>query len=866
MISNFLNIFFQTILFILLFVQSTLIYLSLSCTGIPIPPSLIQKYVPEDLNLTAKEILFFLPFHLKLIEPEFTQKADTLLQLDSPEIFVSWRPNLKGFVYNQWNILSYSGKVNSKFYPSPLDLNQLNLVLNGSQIQNARLHLKSDDKVVCLSYTSDKRLSQNDEAHEQKKPTEPTAILSPLINENSPLFTIIRAFHASKNSFIECFLERTSHESFKLSTMLSSESINVFNNKLESFQIQISYSSDSSEHSVYFQAEDFSSSQISIQSNAIIGQLKLDDQMQIDSIEINTGPTRLKSTVIDSISAKVAPKNTDCFSLDGTLFHKNHLLNILGDYQINTPQNTFLIKAHLNLNELQKDYFPQFENYEIESSNSIFTDTEIILGKNFNLLEARGIVHGEGITINSTPLQYLSNDFQWINKRLKASSLFRINQRDSSLNTVFNAESGDYTVILFGSTFSSDFYTLLPKWWENTFSDFSYTDNTKCFHDFAIYGTLNSPIPDFLLGSVQTENIYYKGVPVKYGDVLVKGKNYCTEITLRDIQTEAGNTKGVIKITIKPDGFRKPESVRTKLKSELTIKTAEKLFGNDIQQILSNFESPFTHKVDFESVFFNPYYTQHNNKSYYNLSIGPSNPILFFKRPFNQLSAEIYGRNAQHYIRSAEAEFASGRLNFEADILETLSEDPQIRINLSLSDCDYSQSIKDAFQNEFINTSINESLPLTLNLNLKSKGSLLDLTKHNGYGNFEINGAGLGKIHLLGPLSKALDELNLSIGVFSLDHLESDFIIQNEWIDVQNLEINGKQSNVLGTGKIWIPDQSINFKMEVDLLKNRNLSFSKLGSLGKFLDPVTKIFNFRVTGTLQDQKWRSIFDPRNLFQ
>ena len=111
----------------------------------------------------------------------------------------------------------------------------------------------------------------------------------------------------------------------------------------------------------------------------------------------------------------------------------------------------------------------------------------------------------------------------------------------------------------------------------------------------------------------------------------------------------------------------------------------------------------------------------------------------------------------------------------------------------------------------------------------------------------------MGKINLLGPFSKALDELKLSIGIFSLDHLESNFLIQRESINVQNLELNGKESQVLGQGRIRIPDQSIDFKMEVDLLKNRNISFSKLGNIGKFFNPVTKILNFNVTGTLQDQ-------------
>lgn len=866
MISNFLNIFYQTLLFILLFVQASLIYLSLSFSGIPVSKTLIQKYLPQNVNLSTKEVLFFLPYHIKLIEPKFTPKADNLFQIDSPEIFVSWQPSLKNLTFNDWRIHSYSGKVSSKLYPNLLEINRLNLVFKSDQIQNARLLLRSDDKIVYLDYSADKYLVQGDNTSELKESINSIEVLSPIIEQDSPLYTIIKALHASKNTYIECFINGTADRSHTLSTILSSEEINVFGNEVQSLQIQSQHSLDSLSDIVFFQADNLSNPKLDINFDSIRGKLILDKQMQIDSIEIDSGSTLIKNAVLDSISAQVFPRNNGNYLINGILFSKDHFLNVLSDYNINAHKNAFLIKAYLDINELQKDYIPQVQDIEIQSPRSIFANTEIILDNNLRLIEAQGHIQGEVITANKTPFQYLRSDFQWINKRFIANTILRINQRKSSINTDFDAESGNYIFTLNGSTFSSDFNSIFPKWWQNTFKDFSYTNNTKCFHDFAFYGTIESPIPDYFMGSVHTENIEYKSVPVKYGDVLVKGKNYCTEITLRDLQTQKGHAVGVIKITIKPDGFKKPESVRTKLKSELTFKTAEKIFGNDIKQILSNFDSPYIHKVNFESAFFHPHYTQHNNKSYYNLSIDRSNPILFFNRPFNQLSANIYGRNSQHYIRSASAEFADGLLVFDADILDTSNEDPQLRIDLSLTDCNYSQSIKDAFQNEFENTSFNESSPLSLDLTLKSKGSLLDLTEHNGYGSITVKGSDLGKIHLLGPLSKALDELNLSIGVFSLNQLESDFLIQKEWINVPNLEINGEQSYVFGQGKILIPDQSINFKMKVDLFKNKNLSFSNLGSLGKILNPMTKIFNFNVTGTLQDQKWLSVFDPRNLFQ
>ena len=866
MISNFLKTFSQTLLFILLLCQGTLIYLSLSYQGIPISNSLIQKYLPVDLNLSSKETLFFLPFHIKLTNPEFTQKADTLFQFDSPEIFLSWKPSLKGFNLNNWKIHSYSGQINSKLYPSAFELNRLNLSFNGSQIQNAKAHLQSDDKVIYLNYSAKKYLMQYYEALEHSESMHPQGLLSPSIEHKSSLFSLITAFHASKNSYIECHLERMDLASYSLLTKLSSESIDLYGNKLKSLEIHSQHNSNSEQSIVFFEAADFSNSSIPIQCNSIRGELKLNDQMQITSIKLGAHSSRLKDTTMDAISAEIRPRDTDNFIINGMLFHEDHSLNVLTNYQKDAETNAFSIKAYINLNILQKGYIPELDTLNIKSFYPSFVDVEIFLGKKFNLLSARGLLQIEPTTINSTSLEYLRSDFQLLNQRLTTNNSLKINDRTSFINTVFEMESEDYSCSFRGSNFSSDFNSILPKWWQNTFKDFSYNDDTKCLHDFSIYGSTESPAQNFLIGSVQTENLDYKGILVKYADLLVINKNYCTEITLKDLKTQQGKAEGVIKITKKADGFNKPESVRTKLKSELTLKTAEKLFGSNTQKILSNFESPNTHSIDFESVFFNPHYTQHKGKSYYNLFIKRTNPILFFSRPFDQLTAKIYGRNNQHFIRSAHAEFAGGQLIFEADILETSSTDPQLRIHLNLSDCDYKQSIKDTFQNEFTNTPIEESVRLDLDLTLKSQGSLLDFTQHNGYGNLTINGPGLGKIHLLGPFSKALDQLNISIGVFSLNHLESNFLIQKEWINVRNLEIDGKESHVFGKGRISIPNQNINFKMEVDLLKNKNLSFSKLGSLGKILNPVAKIFNFTVTGTLQDQKWRSALDPRNLFE
>ena len=650
-----------------------------------------------------------------------------------------------------------------------------------------------------------------------------------------------------------------------LRTKLYSESIEVFNHKLKNLEMDSEHGSDFKQTAVSFKAANFTHRAIPIQSSDI-SELKLNNKMQVASLKLGANDCRIKEIALNSITGEILPVGSDIFRVNGMLYQEDHSLNIHGDYGIDAGINKFLIKAYLDLDKLKKDYAHELLAIEIKSPIAAFAEADIIVDKNLSIHAVNGVMQIEKTTINSMPLQHLRSNFQFINKRLMTSNSFKINHRTSSINTIFDLESGDYSCSISGYNFSSDLNPIMPKWWLNTFKDFSYNDNTICIHDFNVYGTLTSPSLSLLVGSVKAENLNYKGVLFKHADVSVIKRKTCTQITLKDIRTQEGKAKGAIKITKRPDGFKKPESIRTKIKGELTLKTAEKLLGRNVRKTLSNFQSPHTHTIEFESVFFNPYYTENKNKSYYDLSIEKTKPILFFNRPFDQLTAKIYGRNNQHHIRSAHAEFAGGQIDFEADILETSSNDPKLRINLSLSNCDYKKSIQDIFQNKYTNVTTEGYRPLDLDLTLKSDGALLNLTKHNGFGNLEINGPGLGKIHLLGPLSKALEQLKIPLGVFSLNQLESNFMIREEQINVKSFEINGNESYVSGQGQIFIPTQEINFKMSVDLLKNKNLSFSKLGSLGEILNPLTRIFNFSVSGTIQNQKWRSAFDPRNLFE
>ena len=217
---------------------------------------------------------------------------------------------------------------------------------------------------------------------------------------------MIHAFHSSKNSYLECHLERKDLASYSLLTELSTESIDVYGNKLKSLEIQSQHSSDLEQGIVFFEATDFFNPVISIQCDTIRGELKLNDQMRIASVKLGAHSSRLKDTLLDAILGEIEPRGTNDFIINGILFHKDHTLNVFSNYQIDSETNTFSIKAYLNLNELQKDYIQELATFEIKSLNPTFADAEIILDKKLKLLAAKGLLQIEPSTINSTTLEY----------------------------------------------------------------------------------------------------------------------------------------------------------------------------------------------------------------------------------------------------------------------------------------------------------------------------------------------------------------------------------------------------------------------------------------------------------------------------
>ncbi|TVP80326.1 MAG: hypothetical protein EA353_04180 [Puniceicoccaceae bacterium] len=152
-----------------------------------------------------------------------------------------------------------------------------------------------------------------------------------------------------------------------------------------------------------------------------------------------------------------------------------------------------------------------------------------------------------------------------------------------------------------------------------------------------------------------------------------------------------------------------------------------------------------------------------------------------------------------------------------------------------------------------------------MDLRIHGQGPTDELWTHTGYGHFEIRNDRLGTIQLLGPLSRLLQNTLLNFTSFSLNTMSGYFRYEGDQVYFDPLRIDGQRTHIQAPGRLGLQDQSLDARVSVSLLGNVGNPESRIRRIGSFISrPIPNLLEFELTGTLQDQSLRSLYDLRNL--
>jgi hypothetical protein len=129
-----------------------------------------------------------------------------------------------------------------------------------------------------------------------------------------------------------------------------------------------------------------------------------------------------------------------------------------------------------------------------------------------------------------------------------------------------------------------------------------------------------------------------------------------------------------------------------------------------------------------------------------------------------------------------------------------------------------------------------------------------------GTGRVSVTDGQLSRIRLLGGLSSLLSAIAPGLGMASQTGFESDFVIRKGRCETQDAMLSGSVLSIRVTGAYFF-DQRVKFVVEVKPLRG--------GSVATVLrwvtSPITRLFSFRLTGTLADPQWRPNNLPKEMF-
>jgi len=217
-------------------------------------------------------------------------------------------------------------------------------------------------------------------------------------------------------------------------------------------------------------------------------------------------------------------------------------------------------------------------------------------------------------------------------------------------------------------------------------------------------------------------------------------------------------------------------------------------------------------------------------------------------------------------VDDIEAGFAGGTLTGSAQV-SGAGTDRRIRFKASLDGASLGQAAaagagyvlkKKEGNSTALETFARDKSGVGLDLNVSGEGKPGDLGSFSGDGNFQVQGAQLGEVALLGGLSKFLKFPELRF-----TQARAEFKIENTSIVIPDLSVIGANSAIKAKGIYAIDRRQLDFSATVYPFQESRFLLQIFNALST---PISAVFRVRLTGSIDKPSWSLAYSPLNLLK
>ncbi len=425
-----------------------------------------------------------------------------------------------------------------------------------------------------------------------------------------------------------------------------------------------------------------------------------------------------------------------------------------------------------------------------------------------------------------------------------------------------------FRFLLKGNCFPQDINSWFKDWWDRIWPDFQFSQSVP-YGDFSITGQWGGkPVHSFTYGKVWAKDFHYREMPIQSAEIEVQVNDQATSIKSDQIIHHLGSLSGNLNF---PRALQaSPYLLHFSMDGELPLNDCRKVFGPLVEKQLINIDASLINVRGYGEIAKNENSVSSENPTNYNLSLASSLPVSFHGISLKDIKGEIYYIHGITKGSFVEIKIAEGKcsLNFKKT---DLGQSSLIDFSLELKDASRKalinelKNISDLAQDgSSIFKDLNDSGDQAvgkMDLSLQAKGPIEDYLQFVGTGMIGIREKGLGQINLLGNLSRELSDFRLPIpsGAFTFDTLTSPFRVEHESVFFDKMIISGPLSILESKGNLNLDNGNLDFLSRLKLIGNIPIPVIK--QIIGFADPLSKIAEIKITGTLDQPVWKIEVNP-----
>jgi len=418
----------------------------------------------------------------------------------------------------------------------------------------------------------------------------------------------------------------------------------------------------------------------------------------------------------------------------------------------------------------------------------------------------------------------------------------------------------------------SDIDALMPPWWKRVFRDYTFGAASKARARVALRGHLDSLENTVYFGAARGSGFHFKGVPMDRARTSFRGGDDYRELRHLKLRHDDRISRGELRVTTRDDKVRRAMSLRYRFTSSAMPGTVARIFEGELSRAITAFDPEQSPAFTVRGAHFDRAYPSLRRAGFADVQASSNGPVRYKGLRFEELDFALHARNEGVFVRDLGFRFADGAGSGALDFPKNTPRSSLARVDLELANVSKDRALRELARSRFAPPGLDRppendvpgenETAAKIDIAFQGQGSADDASTFRGRGRFHLRDPRLGSIDVFGPLSRMLRGTPLGFTSFGLNVARGAFILRDETLRFPDMTVTGDRTRMAVEGDYGLEKRSLDFRAAIDLFGNVGDRDAGFRQFARTVNPLPKILEFRLRGTLDDPEWRSVYDPR----